>query len=144
MSIKSTEVNRKTLKASGLRATNQRALVLDIIRHGAGHIDADEVYRRARTKQPTLSLSTVYRTLQALKKLGLVEELHFDEYNHHYQMKPFSEHHHLLCLGCRIVVDSQYSVARHVKQNVAAAKDFEIVSTEVRMAGYCPECQQKR
>ena len=144
MSLKSTEVNRKTLKASGLRATNQRALVLDIIRKGEGHLDADEVYRRARTKQPTLSLSTVYRTLQALKKLGMIEELHFDETHHHYEMKPFSEHHHLVCLGCGQVIEFKYPLARNVKQTVAEAKDFEIVSTEVRMAGYCPDCKQKR
>ncbi|GAH00887.1 unnamed protein product, partial [marine sediment metagenome] len=52
---------------------------MEIIRQGEGHLDADEIYRRARERVPRLSLSTVYRTLLMLKKLGLVEELHFDE-----------------------------------------------------------------
>ena len=76
--------NRKLLNTAGLRNTTQRALIMDIIRHGQGeHLDADEVYRQAKRKQPRLSLSTVYRTLQKLKGLGLIEELHFDEAHHH-------------------------------------------------------------
>ncbi len=136
--------NRKTLNVTGMRVTNQRALILEIIRHGRGHLDADEVYRRARQKQPRLSLSTVYRTLQAFKRLGLIEEVHFDEAHHHYEVKPSSEHHHLVCLGCGKIIEFHYPLARYVKKNVSEAKDFDIVSTEVRMTGYCPQCRQDR
>jgi len=136
--------NRKTLNVTGMRVTNQRALILEIIRHGRGHLDADEVYRRARQKQPRLSLSTVYRTLQAFKRLGLIEEVHFDEAHHHYEVKPSSEHHHLVCLGCGKIIEFHYPLARYVKKNVSEAKDFDIVSTEVRMTGYCPQCLQDR
>ena len=138
----SLKTKRKALNAAGMRATNQRALILEIIRQGQGHLDADEIYRRARNKQSRLSLSTVYRTLQRLKKLGLVEELHFDEAHHHYEVKPLSEHHHLVCLGCGRVIEFHYSLYRHVKRNVPEARDFEIVETEVRMTGYCPKCRQ--
>jgi Fe2+ or Zn2+ uptake regulation protein len=100
--------NRKALNVTGIRVTNQRALILEVIRHGQGHLDADEVYRRARQKQPRLSLSTVYRTLQAFKKLGLIEEVHFDEAHHHYEVKPPAEHHHLVCLGCGRVIEFKY------------------------------------
>ena len=134
--------SRRTLKVPGLRITNQRALILEIIRHGQGHVDADEVYRQAREKHPRLSLSTVYRTLQMFKKLGLVEELHFGENHHHYEIKPSSEHHHLLCLGCGRVIEFHYPVSRYVKRNVAEAKEFDIVETEVRMTGYCSRCRQ--
>ncbi len=140
----STENTLKTLSAPGLRVTSQRALVLDIIRHSHGHLDADEIYRQARKKQPRISLSTVYRTLQTLKKLRLVEEVHFDEEHHHYEVKPPTEHHHLVCLGCGQVVEFQYPLARLVKRNVTEAKDFEITGSEVRMTGYCSKCHQER
>jgi len=132
---------RQTLNETGLRITSQRALILEVIRRGQGHLDADEVYRQAREKQPRLSLSTVYRTLQMLKKLGLVEEVHFDEAHHHYEIKPSTEHHHLVCLGCGRVVEFQYPLARLVKRNIAEAKDFEITGSEVRMTGYCHTCR---
>jgi Fe2+ or Zn2+ uptake regulation protein len=141
---KSLQNARRALNVPGLRITNQRALILDIIRQGQGHLDADEVYRLARKKQPRLSLSTVYRTLQMLKKLGLVEEVHFDEAHHHYEIKPPAEHHHLVCLGCGQVVEFQYPLAHLVKRNVTEAKDFEIVDTELRMTGYCSKCRQRR
>jgi Fur family ferric uptake transcriptional regulator len=134
----------RALNLTGVRVTNQRALILKIIRRGQKHLNADEVYRRARQKSPRLSLSTVYRTLQLFKKLGLVEEVHFDEAHHHYEAKPSSEHHHLVCLGCGRVIEFRYPLTRYVKRNVAEAKDFDIVSTEIRMTGYCPKCRQDR
>jgi Fur family ferric uptake transcriptional regulator len=141
---KSLEKTRQTLYLTGLRVTNQRALIMGILQQGNGHLDADEVYRRAREKQPRLSLSTVYRTLQALKKVGLVEEVHIDETRHCYEIKPTTEHHHLVCLECGRVVEFQYPLARLVKRKVAEAKDFEITGSEVRMTGYCPACREKR
>ena len=140
----STKNTRRALSVPGLRITNQRALILELIRHGQGHLDAEEVYRRAQKKQPRLSLSTVYRTLQAFKKLGLIEELHFDEEHHHYEIKPNTEHHHLACLDCGRVVEFQYPLARLIKRNVTEVKDCEIVDTELRMTGYCSKCRQKK
>lgn len=129
---------------AGLRMTSQRASILAIIRQGQGHLDADEVYRRARQKQPRLSLSTVYRTLHKLRQLGLIEELHFDEEHHHYEIKPPTEHHHLLCLSCGKVIEFKYPLARLVKKNAIEAKDFEITGSEVRMTGYCADCQESK
>ena len=127
-----------------MRVTNQRALIMKIIRQGQGHLDADEVYRLAREKQSRLSLSTVYRTLQLLTKLGLVGEVHFDEGHHHYEIKPPTMHHHLVCLNCGQVIEFNYPLARLVKRNVAEAKNFEIIGSEVRMTGYCPRCRQSK
>ena len=140
----SQETNRRALNAAGMRITSQRALILEIIRQGQGHLDADELYRRAREKHPRLSLSTVYRTLQTFKKLGLIEERHFDESHHHYEVKPSAEHHHLVCLSCGRVIEFQYPLARYVKRNIAEAKDFEIVDADISITGYCSKCRQSR
>ena len=139
---KSQENSHSVQGVPGLRITNQRALILEIIRRGQGHLDADEVYRQARERQPRLSLSTVYRTLRMFKKLGLVEEVHFDDAHHRYEVKPPSEHHHLVCLGCGKVIEFRYPLTRYVKRNVPEAKDFDIVDTEIRMTGYCLRCRQ--
>ncbi|MEE8599357.1 MAG: transcriptional repressor [Dehalococcoidales bacterium] len=138
------ENSRKVLSAPKIKFTNQRALILEIIHHGEGHLDADEVYRRARDKQPRLSLSTVYRTLRRFKELGLIEEVHFDEAHHHYEVKPLAEHHHLLCLGCGRVIEFHYPLSRYVKRNVPEARGFRVVETEIRMTGYCPGCRQDK
>jgi Fe2+ or Zn2+ uptake regulation protein len=135
---------RTALVAAGARVTSQRALILEIIRQGEGHLDADEIYRRARAFQPRLSLSTVYRTLKALKEPGLIDELHLDDRHHHYEMKPSIKHHHLTCLGCGKVIEFRYSVSRYIKRRVPEAKDFDIVGAELHLTGYCFQCRQGR
>lgn len=117
-------------------------MILEIIQQGKGHLDADEIYRRARAIQPRLSLSTVYRTLKAFKEPGLIEKLHFDDSHHHYEMRSTRKHHHLICLGRGKVIEFQYSLK--LKRSVPEVKDFEIVDAELRLAGYCPQCRQEK
>jgi Fur family ferric uptake transcriptional regulator len=124
--------------------TSQRALILDIISQGREHPDADEVYRLARERQPSLSLSTVYRNLQTLKRLGLVKELHFDQSHHHYEAKPSVEHHHLVCLGCGKVVEFGCELSQKMRQEIARKKGFEVTGVEVHMTGYCTKCRRKK
>jgi len=137
------KVDPKKLSKAGVRVTNQRSLILDIIRRGEGHLDAHEVYRQASEKYPRISLSTVYRNLRLLKELGLVDELHFDENHHHYEVKSSAEHHHVVCLGCGKVVEFHCPLSQHMKESIGEVEGFDIVSTEVRMAGYCSRCQKK-
>ena len=132
----------RTLKATGIRTTRQRTLIMGIIRQG--HWDADEIHRRARKKEPRISLSTVYRALQMLKKLGLVEELHLDNAHHRYEMRPSTEHHHLVCLDCGQVIEFQYPLSRQIKKNVPEVKDFDIAETAIRVTGYCSKCRKSR
>ena len=136
--------SRRDLGLSGLRATSQRAVILDIIRRGGHHLDADGIYRRARNKEPRISLSTVYRTLQRFKELGLVDEFHFDEDHHHYEAKTASEHHHLMCVGCGAVVEFDYDLLGDMIGKVPEAGGFQIVQAELRVAGYCPKCRRQR
>lgn len=144
VSEKTLQSERRVLKSAGLRMTSQRALILDILNREGGHLDADEVYRRARERQPGLSLSTVYRNLQALKSLGLIDELHFDEAHHHYEAKTSSEHHHLVCLGCGKIVEFSCKLSEKMKQDIARKKGFDVTGVEVHMVGYCSKCRRQK
>jgi len=139
-----TDIKRTALSSAGLRMTSQRVLILDIINHCGGHLDADEVYRQARQRQSNLSLSTVYRNLHTLKELGLVQELHFNESHHRYEVKPSTEHHHLICLGCGKVIEFECELCSEMKQEIARKKGFEITGAEVQVTGYCPRCRRKK
>lgn len=136
--------NYSPFMRSGKRVTSQRTLILKIIKEKKGHLDADEIYQQARAIQPRISLSTVYRTLKALKGPGLIEEIHLDDGHHHYEIKSDTKHHHLVCLGCGKVVEFQYSLDRNIKKHVPQARDFDIVGAEVRLTGYCQQCRQKK
>jgi len=123
--------------------TAQRALLLELLRRSGGHVDADELYLRARKKNPRISLSTVYRNLQLFKKLGLVDERHFDEEHHHYEVKSGEEHQHLLCINCGKVVEFDYPVSHNFKEDIGKKYDFDITGIEIHMTGLCPGCREK-
>jgi len=141
---RASDLDRKVLNSAGARLTSQRALILDIIRQGHLHLDADEIYQQARQKQPRINLSTVYRTLRKLKELGLVDELHFDEAHHHYELKQHAEHHHLVCVECGKVVEFKCNLCLEMRGEIAREKDFEVTGVEVHMTGYCSKCRRKK
>ena len=85
----------------GQRHTAQREMLLALIRQAEGHMDATELYERARERQPHLSLSTVYRNLSLFNKLGLVDEHQFNDARRYYEAKAGSQHQHLVCLRLR-------------------------------------------
>ena len=137
-------VSRNILNSSGKRVTKQRTLLLDLIRKSKGHVDADELYRVAKEKDPRLSLATVYRNLQLFKRLGVVEERHFDEAHHHYEVTGSRQHHHLVCLDCGKVTEFQFSGTKKMIPEAAQKQGYEVTGGEVVLAGHCAECRDKR
>jgi Fe2+ or Zn2+ uptake regulation protein len=136
-----TEPARTVLRTAGRRTTSQRALILDVLRHGPAHLDADEVYRRAKERDPRLSLSTVYRTLSLLKELGQVEEEHLAEEHHHYEAKGSGEHYHLICLGCGQVVEFTSALASQIKAEQETSSGYIVTGVHVDLTGYCSACR---
>jgi Fe2+ or Zn2+ uptake regulation protein len=134
---------RQILDRSSQRVTAQRTLLLELLRQSGGHVDADELYRRARKKNSRISLSTVYRNLQLFKKLGLIEEHHFDEEHHHYEVRSGTEHQHLLCINCGKVVEFACPVSWKLREDIGKQYDFDITGVEVRMTGLCSSCRNK-
>lgn len=128
----------------GQRITSQRRLLLDILRHSEGHLDADELYRLAKAREPRLSLSTVYRSLRLFKELGLIEERHFAEEHHHYEVRGETEHHHVICLGCGRVVEFECAGTGKMKEDVSKQTGFQILGAKVYMEGYCERCREER
>ena len=126
----------------GQRMTSQRRLLLDIIRDAGGHLDADELFRQAKDRDPRISLSTVYRNLQLFKEVGLVTERHFVEDHHHYEMTDSAEHYHIICRGCGTVVEFRSPLNERMREDVERQSEFTITDIEVSMQGYCPKCRE--
>lgn len=137
------ESDRKILRRAGKRITPQRSLILEVIREGGGHLEADEIYRLAKRKAPRLSLSTVYRTINALKELGMIEELHLGEEHHHYELRDAKGHHHLICQDCGKVVEFECPFSEQLVRDLGERYDFGITEVHLDLVGCCAECQRK-
>jgi Fe2+ or Zn2+ uptake regulation protein len=135
-------VNEQRLKAAGKRVTSQRRLVLDILAQSGGHLDAQEIYERGRHQDERLSLSTVYRTLSALKETGLVRELHLDDEHHHYEFDGRDGHSHLVCLGCGRVIEVDNAAFAEAAAATGEAHDFKITYAQVELTGDCEDCRR--
>ncbi|GAG20677.1 unnamed protein product [marine sediment metagenome] len=125
------------------RRTEQRQLIIEIIQQADGHLDADEIYQQSRQRSSSISLSTVYRSLQLFKELGLIEEHQFDGMRRCYEATPLSKHHHLVCLACGRIFEFKCPSAERLKSRISREEGFKVTDAEVRLAGYCPECQER-
>jgi Fe2+ or Zn2+ uptake regulation protein len=133
-----------TLHSTQRRVTGQRQLLLEIIKAHGEHLDADELYRLARQRNPRLSLSTVYRTMNLLRDLNLVDELHLGEDHHHYEIKSTAVHHHLICLSCGQVVEFASPLTEELAAAVGREHNFRVEEVRIDLAGYCDRCRRTR
>jgi Fur family transcriptional regulator, ferric uptake regulator len=141
-------MNRRPLAAElisrGVRMTNQRRLLVEIIQSADRHLDALELWQRARVKDPTLNKVTVYRTLAMLKKHGLVDELdlmHMEGEKHYYEAKTTRDHMHLACLKCGRIQEFESSLFERLKGQIERERRFRIQVVRVEAGGYCDRCQ---
>ena len=130
------------LLVSKVRITAQRKLVASIIDEGRSHPDADEIYRRARTLDPRISLSTVYRTLSLLKAEGLVQDHRFDEEHAHFEpVLDKAGHHHIICRKCGDVTEFDLSLNPAQRASVANATGYHFVAERIEVVGVCQRCR---
>ncbi len=89
-----------SLREVGYRLTPQRMMILATIHQSAGHITAEAIHERVKEQYPFVDISTVYRTLQLLKKLRLITETDLGEGVVEYELSERGRHHHLVCRQC--------------------------------------------
>jgi Fe2+ or Zn2+ uptake regulation protein len=129
---------------SKVRITEQRKLVASIIDEGRSHPDADEIYRRARTMDPRISLSTVYRTLSLLKSEGLVQDHRFDEEHAHFEpVVDKAGHHHVICQECGDVTEFELSLNPAQRASVENATGYQVATERIEVVGVCERCRNR-
>lgn len=129
----------KRLRAAGKRVTPERELLVRIVDRNP-HLDAAEIYRIAKTRQPRIGLATVYRTLNLLDDLGVIRSSELGEDHRHYEVMD-EEHVHLVCSDCGRILDIPAPKPLHA---LAAANGFRVEQTRLEMIGYCASCAKKR
>jgi Fur family ferric uptake transcriptional regulator len=127
----------------GRPVTYQRKLLLDLIKKAGGHISAKELYRRASRRNRSISLATVYRSLQLFKELGLVEERRLGQLYCHYEMKDSAQHQHLVCRSCGRIVDFDSPLIGQLFEELQREHGFILNKIEVYLEGYCQECAKE-
>ena len=133
----------QTLKGMGYRLTPQRMMVVEAL-HGADrHVSAEEIYAQVKARYPYANISTVYRTLDLLKELGLVTEIALGDGCVRFHPAEKGHHHHLVCQKCGKIIDLPESALDSLEKILLDEYKFKGDLKHMAVFGLCSECQNK-
>ena len=134
------------LTSRGLRLTHQRRTILSVVETAKQHLDATEILRQARQIDPGIDRVTVYRTINLLKRHGLVDELdlmHMQGEKHYYERRPQRDHIHMACLRCGKIIEVESELFDRLKAQIQRDSRFQIVVSRLEIGGHCSECRKR-
>jgi len=139
------------IRSQGFKLTLPRQLILDMLNKTKHHLSADEIYIFLRRRYPQIGLTTVYRTLEMLVRLGLINKFDFGDGRFRYELKGKEEHHHhLICKECgkvidyRDFIDEETNLVKKIEQRLSEKYGFKIESHQLRFYGICKDCKERR
>ena len=130
------------LSELGYRLTPQRVMILSAIEDSDDHISAEEIYAQIVAKYPRVNISTVYRTLELLKGLGLVTETDLGGGRVRYHSAEKGHHHHLVCQKCGTIIDVDESTLARLQDVLLHRYNFRAELRHVAIFGLCEKCRK--
>lgn len=128
------------LKSKQLKVTPQRLAIYNVLYNTVEHPSAESIYKALQASHPTMSLATVYKTLDTLKKSELIQELNVGEDSFRYDANA-SSHPHMICTTCHQVSDLHTSALDSIMALAQSETDFSIESEKIFFYGTCAKCQ---
>jgi Fur family transcriptional regulator, ferric uptake regulator len=130
---------RRTLHQRGLRMTPQRQLVLDAVRE-LGHATPEQICTHVQQSAPAVNITTIYRSLDLLERIGLVRHTHLGHGAPTYSQQEH-EHVHLVCHSCGTVAEIGTEKLDELVERLRAEEGFELDATHVALSGMCRTCR---
>ena len=127
------------LRARGYRLTPQRQLVLEAVTE-LGHATPEDIVSRVRQVASGVNISTVYRTLELLEGLGLVNHAHLGHGAPTYHAASERAHVHLVCARCDRVDEVPADLLDDVARRLREERGFDVDRAHVALSGVCPDC----
>lgn len=141
---------KELLKKNGLKVTTQRIAILEVLQNRPGsHLTAEEIYDCVKVRHPEIGLATVYRTVQLLSELNVIDRFRLDDGYVRYEIGTMEEekshhHHHLVCLECGTVFAFEDDMLETLENKIEETMGFSVTDHEVKLFGYCRDCQKKQ
>jgi len=138
--VKTAEELTRLFRAQGRKVTPQRQCIFRVLQGDVTHPSADAVYAAARQEMETISLKTVYQTLNELAAMGELDALDVGTGTTRFDPNVEVRHHHLVCRSCGKVRDLHADFG-HLQVPADAAAGFEVGEAEVVFRGLCDQCR---
>jgi Fur family ferric uptake transcriptional regulator len=137
-------------RAQCSRWTVPREVILDLLSRTSRHLSAKEIYAAVYSLYPGIGLTTIYRTLELLGRLGLVHKISTGEGQSRYELKKEGgqDHHHLICTRCGKIIDSrdfleeELELVKKTGEALARKHSFLIQDHNIEFLGLCENCRK--
>lgn len=127
----------------GKRQTQQRKAIHQYLMNTSNHPSAEEIFNDLRKQYPTLSLATVYNTLELLLTSGKIGSIG-NTNDHNIRFDRNTETHiNLLCTRCHKIEDLSYDRLGEIEHHIETHSTFSISQAQILYSGLCQDCQQK-
>ena len=120
--------------SAGLKMTDQRRVILQVLTESLDHPSVETVYHRAREIDPSISIATVYRTLHLLDELNLVQRHDFNENYSRFEVN-LEHHNHLIDLDTGEIIEFKDQELEVLKEKIAKRLGFELVDHRLELYG---------
>ena len=131
----------QTVRERGLKVTPQRLMIFRILEGNTNHPSAEEIYQEVVQDYPTISLATIYKTLEALRDMGEILELKVDRRRKRYDPCT-NPHHHIICSKCGKIEDIFEDFSPHFKVATRINQRFKITGYHIEFYSICTRCQK--
>ncbi|CAN5373159.1 transcriptional repressor [soil metagenome] len=127
------------MRDHGFRVTPQRQLILDAIYESGGHTTPEEIYERVHAKAPAVNLATIYRTVDFLRELRLITEMHYGGKTY-YEIAGEAPHHHLVCRCCGHIEQIDHATVVGLFTRIEHEQQFKVETDHLALVGVCSNC----
>lgn len=135
---------KRIVKQKGLKYTEQREIVLNILINATDHLSAEEVYNEIKSqyKESNIGIATVYRALSFLEEVDLITSITFGTDGKKYESNAKSHHDHLICTSCGKIVEFLDDEIEKRQDRIAKKNKFKITSHSMQLYGTCETCSK--
>ena len=133
------------LKNREYKLTPQRQVILRVFMNNRGsHLSAEDVYSMVKRHNPDVGLATVYRTLDLLADLEVLQKMDFGDGKARFELNDTEahHHHHLICLNCGKVEEFDADLLERLEASIEEKTGFEIINHRLKFFGYCTDCKR--
>lgn len=145
-----TVYNSASLKAElndrGWRLTPQREIILTVFQNlpKGNHLSAEDLCYQLEEEGNPISLSTIYRTVKLMSRMGILRELELAEGHKHYELnQPYPHHHHhLICVKCSKTIEFKSDSVLKIGSKTANKEGYHLLDCQLSIHALCPQCQR--
>lgn len=130
----------KLLKETGIKVTPQRSEILEILSNTRSHPGVENIYQQVREKFPSVSLATVYKTVELFVRRGIIQELCITRDVSRYDAR-VEPHPHVTCISCGKVEDVEGLPLENLIESAERVTGYKIMKEETMYFGYCKDCR---